>query len=140
MNAYWVWWIAAAVLVGAELLSNTFYLLAVGIAAALGGLAALLNAPLPWQFVIAGIAGVGLTAMAHQWRRRRAQPSPLPSFDVGQSVRVEHWNPDGTARVAYRGSLWDAELAGQDVPRADTLYIVATRGSMLVLSDRRPAA
>src|SRR5436190_1427080 len=83
MNAYWVWWIAAAVLVGAELLSNTFYLLAVGIAAALGGVAALLDAPLPWQFVIAGIAGIGLTAMAHQWRRRRAQPSPLPSFDVG---------------------------------------------------------
>ena len=42
-------------------------------------------------------------------------------------------------RVAYRGSTWDAELAAPDVRRADTLYIVAMRGSVLLLSDRKPA-
>ena len=140
MSGLWVWWIAAAVLVGAELLIGTFYLLAVGIAAAIGGLAAWLGAPLPLQFVIAGIFGVGFTGAAHQWRRRQAPAEAQPSLDVGQSVHVQTWNADGTVRVAYRGSLWDAELASPDVPRAETLYIVATRGSVLLLSDRRPAA
>ena len=38
MNDYWIWWIAAALLVGAELLTGTYYLLAVGLALGIGGL------------------------------------------------------------------------------------------------------
>ena len=140
MSATWVWWIAAAALVGAELLTGTFYLLAIAVAAALGGAAAWFGGGIALQFAIAGIVGVALIAAAHQWRLRHAAPAPQASLDVGQAVHVQSWNPDGTARVAYRGSLWDAELAAPDVPRSDTLYIVATRGSLLVLSDRRPAS
>ena len=33
MSAYWMWWIAAAALVAAELLTGTFYLLVVGVKA-----------------------------------------------------------------------------------------------------------
>lgn len=133
----WVWWIAAAVLIGAELLTGTFYLVAVGAAVAIGGATAWAGYPLTVQFTVAGIAGVVLTALAHQWRKRRAQPSRQPSLDVGQSVRVDGWNPDGSARVTYRGTQWTAELATPDTPRAQTMYIVATRGSVLVVADRR---
>ena len=139
MGWHWVWWIAAAALVGAELLTGTFYLLAVGIAAAIGGAAAWLGAGLPLQYLVAGGLAVVLTIAAHQWRRRQAPPQQQRSLDVGQTVHVQMWNPDGTARVAYRGTLWDAELEAPGTPHADTLYIVATRGSVLVLSDRRPA-
>jgi len=140
MNEYWIWWIASAVLIGAELLTGTFYLLAIGIAAALGGLAAWLGASPAVQFAVAGVLGVLLTIAAHRWRLAHATPPPPPALDIGQAVRVESWNPNGSARVAYRGSTWDAELATPDVPRSETLYIVATRGSVLVLSDRRPSA
>ena len=71
MGGHWVWWIAAAVLVGAELLTGTFYLLAVGIAAAIGGVAAWLGAGLPLQYLVAGGLGVVLTIAAHQWRMRQ---------------------------------------------------------------------
>ena len=137
MSETWVWWTAAAVLVGAELVTGTFYLLAVGIAVAIGGIAAWMGYSHQVQLTVAGIAGVVLTALAHQWRRRHAKPLPQPSLDVGQSVRVECWNPDGTARVRYRGTQWTAELASADTPRAETMTIVATRGSTLVVSDRR---
>jgi membrane protein implicated in regulation of membrane protease activity len=140
MSVEWVWWIAAAVLIGAELVSGTFYLLAIGIAVALGGIAAWLGASLEVQFALSGVLGVVLTIAAHRWRLARASPPPQPSFDVGQAVHVETWNADGTARVAYRGTSWDAELAAPDLPRAGTMYIVATRGSVLVVSDRRPGA
>jgi len=138
MNGYWIWWIAATVLIGAELLTGTFYLLAIGIAAVLGGMVAYLGASVPLQFGDAGVLGVVLTVVAHRWRLARGTPAPQPSLDVGQAVHVETWHPDGTARVAYRGSTWDAELAAPDVPRQETLYIVAIRRSVLVLSDRRP--
>ena len=91
------------------------------------------------QFGVAGVLGVALMILAHRWRIGRASPPPQPGLDIGQSVRVASWNDDGRARVSYRGSTWDAELANPDVPRAETLYIVGTRGSVLVLSDRRPA-
>nr|AKQ70974.1 hypothetical protein [bacterium enrichment culture] len=139
MAACWVWWIAAAVLIGAELVTGTFYLLAIGIAAAIGGLAAWMGTSVAMQFLIAGVLGVALTMAAHQWRIKRGVPPPQPALDVGGIVRVEKWNDDGTARVAYRGSTWDAELETPATPRAESLYITATRGSVLVLSDRRPA-
>jgi len=135
---HWIWWIVAALLIGVELVVGTFYLLAVGIAVALGGVAAWLGASKPMQFAIAGVLGVLLTIAAHRLRITRAQPPAPPPLDVGQAVRVQRWNPDGTARVAYRGSDWDAELAAPDVARAETMYIVATRANVLVLSDRKP--
>src|SRR4029079_14239863 len=46
MTDYGMWWILATILVGAELVTGTFYLLAVGIAFAFGGLCAWLRAPL----------------------------------------------------------------------------------------------
>ena len=140
MGIEWIWWICAAVLVGAELLSYSFYLLAIGVAMALGGVAAWLGATLPVQFGIAGVLGVALTIAAHRWRLAHATPPSQPSLDVGQTVRVETWNDNGTARVHYRGSTWDAETESPAVPREATLYIVATRGSLLILSDRRPPA
>ena len=140
MNVEWMWWISAALLIGAELVTGTFYLLAVGIAMALGGAAAWLGAALAVQFGVAGVLGVALTMLAHHWRLAQVTPPPQPSLDVGQAVRVATWNADGTARVSYRGSTWDAELATPDVPRTETLYIVDTRGSVLVLSDHRPPA
>ncbi|MFO1323479.1 MAG: NfeD family protein [Burkholderiales bacterium] len=136
MSAYWIWWALAAVLVGAELMTGTFYLLAVGVAFAVGGIAALVGADLPIQLVVAGVLSVAGTMGAHRWRERRALPQQ-PGLDVGQPVKVLGWKDDGRARVAYRGTQWDAELAAPDAARAETMYIVATRGSTLVIADRR---
>ena len=140
MSSYWIWWIAAATLIGAELITSTFYLLAIGVAAGLGGVAAWLGAGHPTQFAVAGVLGVVLTIAAHRWRLAHATPSLQPSLDVGQAVQVRAWNADGRARVAYRGADWDAEPATADTARAATMYIVATRGNVLVLSDRKSAA
>ena len=139
MEHFWTWWIVAAVLIGAELLTGTFYLLAIGIAVGLGGVAAWLGADEPMQFAIAGVLGVVLTMVAHRWRIARATPPQQPGLDIGQAVQVLRWNSDGTARVAYRGSEWDAEPAKAGGERTETMYIVATRANVLIVSDRKPA-
>ena len=136
MDGHWLWWILAAVTIAAELTLGTFYLLAVGIAFAIGGLAALLGGSLEIQLVVAGVLAVILTMIAHRWRLKRVVPQE-PSLDLGQSVQVLGWKDDGTARVNYRGTQWNAELADEGASRAETMYIVGTRGSTLVIADRR---
>jgi membrane protein implicated in regulation of membrane protease activity len=146
MATWWIWWAVAAVVVGTELLVGTFYLLAVGVAFALGGVVALLGASVPVQLVIAGILVVVLTIFVHRWRLAHAPVLPQPSFDIGQTVHVDHWRADGTARVSYRGTQWDAELATPAATpsaqpadeRVRTMYIVDTRGSTLVIAPERP--
>jgi len=121
MSAYWMWWIAAAALIGAEMLTGTFYLLAVGIAVACGGIAAWLGWSIPYQWLTAGVLGVAGVVALERWRRRRGGASRQPALDVGQMVRVQSWGPDRTARVSYRGSTWDAELAAPDTPQAEIM-------------------
>src|SRR5207253_2142213 len=65
MALHWIWWIAAALAVGTELLTGTFYLLAIGVAVAAGGIAAWLGWSLEMQFLVAGALGVALTIVAH---------------------------------------------------------------------------
>jgi membrane protein implicated in regulation of membrane protease activity len=141
MSAYWIWWIAAAALVAAELLTGTFYLLVIGMALAFGGVAAWFDAGVPTQWLIAAALGVLGTVILQRWKRDLAlRTPPQQGLDIGQMVQVQSWGPDGTARVAYRGSTWDAELADTGLPQAKTMYIAAMRGSTLILSDRRPDA
>jgi membrane protein implicated in regulation of membrane protease activity len=141
MSAYWIWWIAAAALVAAELLTGTFYLLVVGVALAFGGMAAWLDASVPTQWLIAAALGVLGIVILQRWKRDLALRTPAQQgLDIGQMVQVQSWGPEGTARVAYRGSTWDAELAESSLPQAKTMYIAAMRGSVLILSDRRPDA
>ena len=141
MAAYWMWWIAAVTLIAVELLVGSFYLLVIGLAVACGGLAALLGASAPLQWLVAGVLGVIGTMVLRRWKRRLMARTPAqPGLDIGAQVQVMTWGPGHTARVSYRGSSWDAELAAPDTPQAETMYITAMRGSVLILADRRPAS
>ena len=141
MAAYWMWWIAAVTLIAVELLVGSFYLLVIGLAVACGGLAALFGASAPLQWLVAGVLGVVGTMVLRRWKRRlMARTPPQPGLDIGAQVQVLTWGPGRTARVSYRGSSWDAELAAPDTPQAETMYITAMRGSVLILADQRPAS
>jgi membrane protein implicated in regulation of membrane protease activity len=138
MAAYWMWWIAGAALIAAELVAGTFYLLVIGLALVCGGIAAWLGAAIPVQWLIAAALGVIGTVLLQRWKRSLiASTPPQKGLDIGQMVQVQSWGPGGTARVAYRGSTWDAEVAA-DTPHAKTMYIAGMRGSVLLLSHDRP--
>ena len=135
MQAYVWWWIMAAVLVGVELTSGTFYLLVYGIAAAAAGVAAWLGAGFVVQLLTAGvIAALGTLALRH-WKRSTAHPeTSVQDMDIGQTVQVESWQ--GTrGQVRYRGALWDAEAGSEAVDPARPLVIRAVRGNTLVLGN-----
>jgi len=134
---YWMWWVLAVVLVGAELFTGTFYLLAAGAAFALGGVVAWLGGSPSMQMLASGVLAVAGTIAAHQWRRLHAMPPPQTGLDVGQEVQVLAWHDNGTARVNYRGTQWDAEIEGGGSANVgDRLIIKTTRGNTLVLAAR----
>ena len=118
MEAYWTWWLAAVVLVIAEMFSGTFYLIAVAFGLAAGGLAAYLGIDWTGQTVVAALlCTLGVVAI-FRWRKGQTAPSGQVNlaYDIGQEVQVARWSGERHLRVNYRGAEWDAELAETVVP------------------------
>ncbi len=135
MQAYIVWWVVSAVLVGVELTSGTFYLLVYGVAAAVAGVVAWLGAGLVTQLLTAGVIAVLGTLALRHWKRTTDHPeSTVQDMDIGQNVLVESWQA-GRGHVKYRGAVWDAEAESVDVDSTRPLVIRAVKGNTLVLGN-----
>lgn len=135
MQAWFLWWIIAAVLVGIELTTGTFYLLVYGVAAAVAGLAAWLGASMVIQLLVAALIAIGGTYALRRWRQSNDHPdSDMQGMDIGQSVKIETWN-DGRGQVKYRGAVWDAEAESAQVDVTRPLMIRAVKGSTLILGN-----
>ena len=141
MSEPMLWWLAAAILVAAELATGTFYLLMLSLGLAAGALAAHAGLDTPAQLLCAALAGGGAVAfwhLRHQSRPPTAPQSENPelNLDIGQRVHVTHWRADGSARVSYRGSTWTARLhqpsSTDAVPTGD-YRIRAVDGNTLLL-------
>ncbi|WP_171014102.1 NfeD family protein [Chitinivorax sp. B] len=139
MQPYLFWLIAGCVLIGIELVSGTFYMLILGIAFLFAALGAWLGLSDINQILLAGSIGVAGVLVLMKYRRHQARhtASTTQNLDIGQRVRVIQWLDQRHARVAYRGSEWDAELV-QGHANAAILYIHDVRGSTLLLSERQP--
>jgi membrane protein implicated in regulation of membrane protease activity len=133
MDPYLYWILTAITLVIVELLTGTFYLLVLGVAAAAGGALAYFNLPFWMQAAFATfIAALGVV-LVHRYRANA--PHPLVggnAIDVGHRVTLQSWinESEGLARVSYRGTLWDAKVIGER-RTGTTFYIRGVDGSTL---------
>jgi len=139
MSAYVTWFVVGFALLVAELLTGTFYLLVLAIAAGVSGLAALAGVSLAWQFAIAAVIGLAGSLWLRRARAGRTTPAAeaMQNLDVGQPVRIDHWSANRTARATYRGAQWDVELAAGEVPVAGEFVIREIQGSRLIVAARR---
>ncbi|MDR1529824.1 MAG: NfeD family protein [Burkholderiales bacterium] len=136
MFAWMVWWALALILVGAEMLTGSFYLLALGIAFAIGGIVDFLGGNFLMQLVSVGIVGsAGCFAAYYYQQNSEKKTKQKMEFDIGHRVQVLKWHDDGSARVSYRGSQWDAIAATPETPRNREMLITEVRGSLLVLRE-----
>jgi membrane protein implicated in regulation of membrane protease activity len=138
------WWIAAGVLVAAELATGTFYLLMLALGAAAAAVSAHLGLAFGSQMLVAAVVGGGAVAAWHVSRGR--QPAALPAnanrdvnLDIGETVHVAVWDAEGNAEVNYRGASWAARYAGSGPPRPGSHVIRAVDGSRLLLEASPPA-
>lgn len=135
-NSATLWWVVAGVLVAAEMATGTFYLLMLALGAAAGALAAHAGGALTAQVLTAALVGAGTTAVWHFKRTRLPVSAPAQSnadvnLDIGQSVQVDTWATDSTARVQYRGASWSVAFAGSGAPRPGRHTIVSVQGTQL---------
>ena len=131
-----LWWVLAGVLVIAELLTGTFYLLMLALGSVAAAVAAHAGVGTSGQFVAAALVGGGATAVWHFKRARQPHSAPAASnadmnLDIGQTVQVPAWQPDGKARVAYRGATWTVRHVSHAAPVDGEHRIVAVHGNEL---------
>lgn len=138
MTLYVYWFLMALILIGLEMATGTFYLLIVAVAMAIGGTFALLGIAFSAQLVLAGIAGIAGIVLLRRWKSEHLSDATSQSLDTGQPVEVLIRREDGTARVFYRGTEWDAEFENNNGGHEGVFYIKDTRGSVLILTNRKP--
>ena len=140
MDPYLQWIVLGFALVIAELLTGTFYLLMLGVAAFGGGTVAWLGQPFPLQSTVAGVVAALGCYGVHVYRARNAARQ-MPNIDAGQPANFEAWvdQASGLARVRYRGASWEARVEGAGALEPGALvYVLTADGNTLKVTARRP--
>ncbi len=129
-----LWLIVAGVLVMAELLTGTFYLLMLSLGATAAALTAYADGTLTWQIVTAAIVGGGAAVLWHLKKplSNDAQDSNV-HLDIGETVTVDAWDAQGHTQVKHRGAQWAAVCAANATPELGLHRIREMQGNRLVL-------
>jgi membrane protein implicated in regulation of membrane protease activity len=145
MDSWLIWVVAGFILVIAELLTGTFYLLVIGIGAFAAAGVAWIGANGIVQAGVAGIVAVIGAWLVHMWHDAQPKDTPHTSnfLDRGQPVVLESWANEEAqvARVKYRGTTWDARVVAlaEPVVPGSTLYIEGREGGLLLVGAAPPA-
>lgn len=133
-----IWWVLAGLLIAVELVTGTFYLLMLSMGLVGAALAAHLGATVAVQLAVAAFAGGGFVVFWRLYKLRKSadratQINHGANLDVGATVQVEAWGPDGSSSVRYRGSNWTASLRPGAMASPGTYRIVDVVGSRLIV-------
>jgi membrane protein implicated in regulation of membrane protease activity len=136
METHVVWFIVGVALVIVELLTGTMFLLVLGVAAVTAALAAYTGLSFAVQVAVFAVAAAVMLVLVQ--RRRRGEPgAAAPPLEIGQPVNFEGWidRDRRLARVRFRGTLWNADVAGDCAGESgEVLYVKAVNGSTLVIA------
>lgn len=138
----WIWFVIAAIALILELLTGTFFLLLVAVAAAGAGVVAWLGGELAWQllaFSVLGIVGFFIlksSGFVKRGSRHSASRNSDVNLDIGQTVHVTDWSPTNTAVVQYRGAKWQVRLdpAVKGTPVPGSYRITDIDGIVFIVS------
>src|SRR6185503_9391862 len=141
MDPALAWAIVGLVLVVAELLTGTFYLVMLAVAAFGAAGAAYVGLGFPVQCIVAVLLAAAGSYGVHVYRAKSA-PQRMAPIDAGMPANFETWLDSSSrlARVRYRGASWEARVEGGDAlePGA-TVFVLATDGNTLKVAKTRPA-
>jgi membrane protein implicated in regulation of membrane protease activity len=135
------WLVAGVALIIAELVTGTFFLLVLGVAALVGSGIGYAGGALVWQALAAAVVAVAGVVWVHRYKQVLS-PKRMQGLDFGQPAVFDSWvnKSAGHARVKYRDALWDAQIAGDASGEpGEILYIASIDGNTLKVSKTRPA-
>ncbi|MBO6258613.1 MAG: NfeD family protein [Succinivibrio sp.] len=114
MSATAIWLTISLLVLGAEMLLGTIYLLAVFLGAVTAAIFSLMDFSVTVQCYAAGLVVFLGSVAAYVFRRHIRKLNAVRDLhsndlDRGQKVKVTTVLEDGTAKVSYRGTLWTAQ-------------------------------
>ncbi len=136
---WWSWMILGAVLLGAELfaIDAQFYLVFLGVSAAIVGLATLLGISMPEWAQWMAFAALSLisffTFRKSLYQQIRGGAVGFKESLSGHTVNVEEdLAPGAEARLEYRGSVWTVRNTGSSpIPGGSRATVVSVDGLTL---------
>lgn len=140
MSPTLIWFISFCVILGAEMILGTIYLLALAAGALSGALATLIFPSSAGPFFIAAVVTtLGVIIACVMRRRLRAigeKKSKDASYpDEGREVSVGKV-ADGRSRVSYRGSTWEARAVSGDLTPG--IWVIDhIDGTILILREKK---
>ena len=121
----YIWLIVAGILLIAELLTGTFYLLMLALASVVTWFAMQAGAGFLMQAVVFLISASVLIYITRRLRvqlNQKNKPNLADNLDAGQIITVQNWI-DGVGHTHYRGTQWRVLLdASDDAPLTDGSY------------------
>lgn len=142
----WITWLIwAGVLAMLGMLTGALYLLMIALGLASAALAAWLGAGSAVQYIVAILISTcaiyALRCSKYGKPKLNVSGDLNVNMDIGRSITVEAWETDeaekNTARVMYKGVMWDVELAQGSTPKVGSFIIRAVRGNCLIVSNER---
>lgn len=135
---HWWWLIAAALFAGAEIIAPGFFLIWLGGAAFITGVATLaLSLPDAAQFLLFSVAALGLVLTGRKFFRYTDLPSADPLLNertgrmIGQVVTVVEAIDDAGGRVKVGDSVWSAR--GTHAAVGERVRVIGANGNILTV-------
>ena len=135
MSEILLWFVAFCVILGAEMLLSTVYLLALATAALMASLSCLLGDSTVAHITVAALVTVLGIALVYTLKKRHLEKADNKTQypDEGRTISVGKV-VDGVARVTYRGASWDA-VADHEELTAGIWEIKKVDGTRLILKS-----
>jgi membrane protein implicated in regulation of membrane protease activity len=138
-NYWWAWMILAALFVIGEIFTAGFFLLPIGIGAAIAGLVALLGGNTIWQLAVFVVASFVLFLASRRFAQRVTKEQP-PGIGADRFVGVECVvleeinNLDNSGRVRMSKEEWRASSdSGSTIPVGTRVVVINVSGTQLVV-------
>lgn len=132
--------VLGAIAAVSEMHTLTIYLLAVALACFASAAVALAGGGLTLALIVLAIVSLLGMPIAHILRKRllNEEAEQVSHDDIGGTVKVLG-TLNGRLRVSYRGSTWDARLAGTAqgaLAKGETCRITSRDGNVLIISPQ----
>lgn len=128
------WLVFGLIFMFSEFATGTFYLLAIGLAFVYPAIAAYTGASTGMQMAALAAGALAHSVIVMLLRKRGPSAPSNISVDIGQRVEVIEWLDESSARVNYRGQLWEADKVRSEMPDASHGIIQSVQGSRLIIS------
>lgn len=144
MQACYWWWLLALGLGVLELMTSTFYLLVLAVGCLGGGAVAYAGGNVSAQMLAAAVVTIiGWLVLRRLVPSRGQQPAtqanPDVLLDIGERIRIDHWDAHGHAHAVYRGARWAVQIepggsAGASHPKPGEYQIRRMSGNTLIVA------